>query len=706
MSSAGPADPNPTPRRCSFCGEPADASHRGCLGLFKDVMNSPPSESTLDEMPPEAERWTADESRNLNNQYVLVDEVGRGGMGTVWKAWDRKLTRWVAIKFLNAQDEEDFARFEREAKLAARLRHPNIAAVFDVGEAPSRQPGQKTVRYLAMEFIDGSPLAPRADLPLRAWIDIFIRVARAVETAHKAGVVHRDIKPQNIMLTRELWPYVMDFGLAKTLRTGSSISISGVVTGTPSYMPPEQARGQNREVDERSDVYALGATMYSVLTGREPYGGETAMDVLLQVCTVGPAPPREVRADLPEELAAIIEKSMAREKTARHQSAGEVADDLQRTLSRLDGVATLPEPPRPRRGRAAALAALLLAGVTIAIVTANRRPEPPPPAPGPLLLPEDPLVAFLSELNRLLGEKRFRDALAWVREKGEALKEDQRAEHARKVETDCRDYLDSEVATFCGVRLADVLQKKPEEVRPAELERELPDPAQMLPHPAFGWTLQFLATLGKAQPTELFASAREATRFPELVGSACFAAAELAAFGAVRRAIEEEARGALGLPRAEVADRRERAAKLQAGWEAFAGSLEPPFRDLPALKNHRRDLADAMRFPTDPLFLASLEIGLLQNTPNPQRELDRVIEQLRGLDGSGEPLTRESKQKLLYSLAAATAIRRLLEPRAPERIAEELRSLAPRLVELGGVAVPERERFGPNVRAVFDLLLR
>src|SRR5882672_2976870 len=231
-------------RICPFCGISVSGTHEGCTGLFKDVMSAAPDASPLDEMPPEAVAFAADETRLLND-YILVEQVGKGGMGTVWKSWDRKLTRWVAVKFLNGQDADDCLRFSREAKLAARLRHPNIAAVFDTGEVPSKHAGQEPVRYLSMEFIEGQSVGI-AELPLLKWLDIFARIARALDHAHRSGVIHRDIKPSNLMLTREHWPYVMDFGLAKSLKAGSSVSISGLILGTPPYMPPEQAMGNIR----------------------------------------------------------------------------------------------------------------------------------------------------------------------------------------------------------------------------------------------------------------------------------------------------------------------------------------------------------------------------------------------------------------------------------------------------------------------------
>jgi serine/threonine-protein kinase len=166
-------------------------------------------------------------------------------MGTVWKAWDRNLTRWVAIKFLLASDEDGVARFRREAQLAARLRHPNIAAIYEVGSAPSKQRGSATDHYLAMEFVDGQTLAA-AKLEVPEALEIFLQVAKAMEAAHRGGVIHRDLKPANIMITREKWPYVMDFGLAKALETESSLSASGAIMGTPAFMPRNRPRAGPR----------------------------------------------------------------------------------------------------------------------------------------------------------------------------------------------------------------------------------------------------------------------------------------------------------------------------------------------------------------------------------------------------------------------------------------------------------------------------
>jgi eukaryotic-like serine/threonine-protein kinase len=341
---------DPTPRPCPFCGVAVAGPHEGCAGLFKEIMSAPP-ESALDEMPPEVLAVQADDTRRLN-EYILVEQIGKGGMGTVWKAWDRKLTRWVAVKFLNGQDADDFARFSREAKLAARLRHPNIAAVFDTGEVPSKQAGQDSVRYLAMELIEGQSVAT-AELPLAKWLEAFARIARALDHAHRAGVIHRDIKPTNLMLTREHWPYVMDFGLAKSLKAGSSVSMSGVILGTPSFMPPEQAGGKTREIDERSDIYSLGASLYYVLTRQAPFNGEDSVDIIVKVLKTSPPRPRELCPEMPEPVEAVILKAMAREKEHRYATAGALAEDLEK-------LAAGGTPALQPRSKAPAVALILL----------------------------------------------------------------------------------------------------------------------------------------------------------------------------------------------------------------------------------------------------------------------------------------------------------------------------------------------------------
>src|SRR5688572_3154269 len=276
---------------------------------------------------PEEVRTAAKEPKNLLNQYILVAQIGKGGMGTVWKAFDRSLLRWVAIKFLTTSDgnEEGVLRFKREAQLAGGLRHPNIAPIYEVGEARGQH-------FIAMEFIDGASMA-NAQLPMKDLLDIFVKVAQGIEAAHMKGVTPRDLNPQNIMLTSDNWPYVMDFGLAKALRGDSSLSVTGAVMGTPAYMPPEQAQGKLELIDHQSDVYSLGATMYAILSRKTPFQAETAMDILMKVCNEEPIPPRKHNVEIPADVETIILKAMQKKKEDRYACSQDLADDLKRFIA-------------------------------------------------------------------------------------------------------------------------------------------------------------------------------------------------------------------------------------------------------------------------------------------------------------------------------------------------------------------------------------
>jgi serine/threonine protein kinase len=301
--------------------------------------------SSLEEYPEEVRPFVQDPTRQIN-QYILAKVLGKGGMGEVWKAWDRKLSRWAAIKFLLGQSQEGVLRFKREAKMAARLTHPNIAPVHEVGEAPSRQPGQPACHFLAMEYIDGSTLGS-AKLSMRDRVDIFVKVAQGLDAAHKGGIVHRDIKPANIMLTKENWPYVMDFGLAKTLDGENNLSVTGAVMGTPAFMPPEQVEGLADQIGPWSDVYSLGATMYAVFCGVYPFTAQTTLQLLQKVVNEEPPPPRSKNAEISAELEAIILKSMSKKKEDRYPTSAAVSDALKRVLLKMDSAAAAVESPAP-----------------------------------------------------------------------------------------------------------------------------------------------------------------------------------------------------------------------------------------------------------------------------------------------------------------------------------------------------------------------
>ncbi|HLY74542.1 MAG TPA: serine/threonine-protein kinase, partial [Planctomycetota bacterium] len=377
-------------RKCAACGESFSGPiHFQCLADNKTIRDSDRTSSdaarftkgTLDDLPEEAAVHATDPTRLLN-QYILVRQVGKGGMGAVWKAWDKKLTRWVAIKFLLVEESEAIERFGREAKLAARLRHPNIAAIYEVGEAPSKEAGQSIRHYLAMEYIDGRTLA-ECKLSRLQLLDLFVKVARAVDSAHKGGVVHRDLKPPNIMVTSDLWPYVMDFGVAKAIAIENSQSVSGTVVGTPAYMPPEQAEGRLSGIDGRSDVYSLGATMYAVLLGRPPFEGMSVMEILRKVSTEPVRPPRQVDPSFPADVEAIILKAMSWDPKDRYPTAGALADDIARHLEGRRPEITLA--PHPRAERKGGGRALLVVGAALLLAVAGyfswrKMPAHPPPA--------------------------------------------------------------------------------------------------------------------------------------------------------------------------------------------------------------------------------------------------------------------------------------------------------------------------------------
>jgi serine/threonine protein kinase len=314
-------------------------------------------------------------------QYVLTQMLGKGGMGQVWKAWDTKLSRWVALKFLTLSDETNIKRFEREAKLAARLRHPNIAAVYEVGQDKGRH-------FIAMEFVEGTSLG-KAGLTIRQSIEVIAKVARALAEAHKDGVIHRDLKPDNLMITKSGRPYVMDFGLAKSLEAESSLSVSGDIMGTPLYMSPEQARGEGDKIDPRSDVYSLGATLYTLLTGEKPFTGKTSMEILVKVANQDPVPPRKIKPEIPEPIEAVVLKAMEKERDRRYSTVVALAEDLERYLAnqdveaRLPSISTLILRRLKRNVWPAALGFVVLvaaAGGILSWATRSTLPSPPPNA--------------------------------------------------------------------------------------------------------------------------------------------------------------------------------------------------------------------------------------------------------------------------------------------------------------------------------------
>jgi predicted Ser/Thr protein kinase len=263
------------------------------------------------------------------DRYQPVRLLGQGGMGRVFLAYDPRLRRNVALKFMREGTPELAQRFLSEARSQARVAHERVCEVYEVGKVQDQA-------YIAMRYVDGRPLGQLArELTLEQKVLVLRHAAEGVHAAHRAGLIHRDLKPSNIVVERTeegvLQPYVMDFGLARDWR--EEVTATGSVLGTPHYMAPEQARGEVAKLDRRADVYALGATLYAVLTGQPPFTGDNALEVLARIQSEEPRPPRAVDKDIPADLEAIVLKCLEKERSARYDSARALAEDLERFLS-------------------------------------------------------------------------------------------------------------------------------------------------------------------------------------------------------------------------------------------------------------------------------------------------------------------------------------------------------------------------------------
>ena len=275
------------------------------------------------------------EGRVLGNRYELIEKVGNGGMATVYKATDMVLKRYVAVKILRDEfttDEEFIKRFETEAQSAARLTHPNIVSIYDVGVDAG-------IYYIVMELIQGKTLKEiiveeKGPLPWKWSVNVAIQIASALEMAHKNNIIHRDIKPHNIIITEDGIAKVTDFGIAKAV-SNSTITAFGKTIGSVHYFSPEHARGGY--TDAKSDLYSLGVVLYEMVTGRVPFDADTPVSIALKHMQEPPVPPIEVNPNLPEALNNIILKTLQKDPMYRYQTATELLVDLRKALKNPNG---------------------------------------------------------------------------------------------------------------------------------------------------------------------------------------------------------------------------------------------------------------------------------------------------------------------------------------------------------------------------------
>jgi len=335
----------PAVSKCAGCG--VELSSETSPGLCPQCLIKGGSESSpqgATHPPPEKTMTISEggvaEQRKITNRFVryfgdyeLLEEIAHGGMGVVFKARQVSLNRLVAVKMIRAghlASDAEIKRFHTEAEAAANLQHANIVAIHEVGEHEGQQ-------YFSMDYVEGKNLSEMVQgkpLPAARAARYVKTMAAAIQYAHQRGILHRDLKPQNVLIDANDQPRITDFGLAKQMARDTGMTVTGAVMGTPAYMAPEQAAGQSRDVSPASDVYSLGAILYELLTGRPPFRGETTFATLVKVIEEEPVSPKKLNPLVPPDLETICLKCLDKRPGRRYFSARALAEELQRFLDR------------------------------------------------------------------------------------------------------------------------------------------------------------------------------------------------------------------------------------------------------------------------------------------------------------------------------------------------------------------------------------
>jgi len=433
---------------CPNCGRPlpSDARRKICAAcLLSQALDAGPLGA------PQASPGKATLPREFG-AYELLEEVARGGMGIIYRARQTQINRLVALKVMASGHfaSPDFLkRFRTEAEAVASLDHLNIVPIYEIGECEGHP-------FFSMKFLAGGSLAGRisnlkSQISNREAADLLVKLARAVHYAHQRGILHRDIKPHNVLLDHQGEPLLTDFGLAKLVEKDSTLTRTMAVLGTPSYMSPEQARGEARQLTTAVDVYGLGAVLYEVLAGQPPFAGGTTMETVRQVLDKEPRRPSTLRPDTDRDLETICLKCLEKNPTRRYGSAIELAEDLER-WQRQEPILARPSPPAERlvkwvRRHKATFAALvsialvLVVGLTISIGQAIRATRAEHEQSRLRGLAEERVVRrYVAEGNRLIEQRHALAALPWLiaaleLEKGQPLREaDERLRIAQALE--------------------------------------------------------------------------------------------------------------------------------------------------------------------------------------------------------------------------------------------------------------------------------